>query len=137
MPARRVVIGNFGAVAGMGLRDILAGEGLEVVGHARPREVPGPPGERGVRDRNGERDVPETAGIVPLVNEVRPDVVVLDLDDESALEVAVQITSEFPAIKVVACSSEEPVMQVFPPFHHGESYLSQLTRAHLAQALHN
>jgi DNA-binding NarL/FixJ family response regulator len=118
MPARRVVIGDFGAVAGLGLRDILAGEGLEVVGHARERDVPEP-------------------GIVPLVNEVRPDVVVLDLDDESALEVAVQITSEFPAIKVVACSSEEPVMQVFPPFHHGESYLSQLTRAHLAQALHN
>ena len=122
------MIGNFGPVAGMGLRDILAGEGLEIVGHARPREIPG---------AARERDVSERPGIVPLVNEVRPDVVVLDLDDESALEVAVQITSEFPAIKVVACSTEEPVMQVFPPFHHGESYLSQLTRAHLAQALHN
>ena len=119
MTAHRVVIGDFGAVARMGLLDILADEGLEVVGDAYSREDPGA----------GE--------IVPLVNEVRPDVVVLDLDDESALEVAVQITSEFPAIKVVACSSEEPVMQVFPPFHHGESYLSQLTRAHLAQALHN
>jgi DNA-binding NarL/FixJ family response regulator len=117
MAARRVVMGDFGPVAGLGLRDILAGEGLDVVGHAR--------------------SAPVCAGIVPLLSEVRPDVVVLDLDDQSSLEVAIQITSEFPAIKVVACSSEEPVMQVFPPFHHGESYLSQLTRAELAQALHH
>lgn len=126
MSANRVVIGDFGAVARMGLLDLLAEEGLEVVGRAEGPESPG---------RTGERDRPSQEGIVSLVNEVRPDVVVLDLDDESALEVAVQITSAFPAIKVVACSSEEPVMQVFPPFHHGESYLSQLTRAHLAQAL--
>jgi DNA-binding NarL/FixJ family response regulator len=117
MATRRVVMGDFGAVAGLGLRDILAGEGLEVVGHARRHAV--------------------GAGIVPLLSEVRPDVVVLDLDDDGSLEVAMQITSEFPAIKVVACSSEEPVMQVFPPFHHGESYLSHLTRAELAQALHH
>jgi DNA-binding NarL/FixJ family response regulator len=117
MATRRVVMGDFGAVAGLGLRDILAGEGLEVVGHARCAAV--------------------GAGIVPLLSEVRPDVVVLDLDDDGSLEVAMQITSEFPAIKVVACSSEEPVMQVFPPFHHGESYLSHLTRAELAQALHH
>ena len=126
MTAHRVVIGDFGAVARLGLLDILADEGLEVVGRADA-------GERS--PEADERLVP--TNVVRLVNEVRPDVVVLDLDDESALEVAVQITSEFPAIKVVACSSEEPVMQVFPPFHHGESYLSELTRAHLAQALHN
>ncbi|MGH8976178.1 MAG: hypothetical protein ACRD0C_23560 [Acidimicrobiia bacterium] len=126
MPTHRVVIGDFGAVARLGLLDILAEEGLEVVGRADPEERP---------EATGGGVVPTR--IVGLVNEVRPDVVVLDLDDESALEVAVQITSEFPAIKVVACSSEEPVMQVFPPFHHGESYLSELTRAHLAQALHN
>ena len=128
MSADRVVIGDFGAVARLGLLDILAEEGLEVVGRAG---VPDRPGPAGKPPASG----PE--GIVDLVNEVRPDVVVLDLDDESALDVAVGITSEFPAIKVVACSSEEPVMQVFPPFHHGESYLSQLTRAHLAQALHH
>ena len=128
MSADRVVIGDFGAVARLGLLDILAEEGLEVVGRAAAPERPGPA---------GKRDVPGPEGTVGLVNKVRPDVVVLDLDDESALDVAVQITSEFPAIKVVACSSEEPVMQVFPPFHHGESYLSQLTRAHLAQALHH
>lgn len=126
MSVNRVVIGDFGAVARMGLLDILADEGLEVVGRAESPESPG---------GTGERDRPGSEGIVRLVNEVRPDVVVLDLDGESALEEAVQITSAFPAIKVVACSSEEPVMQVFPPFHHGESYLSQLTRAHLAQAL--
>ncbi|MGH9005547.1 MAG: hypothetical protein ACRDYV_20670 [Acidimicrobiia bacterium] len=126
MPVHRVVIGDFGAVARLGLFDLLSDEGLEVVGRTESPERP-----EAVVGRGG----PAPTEIVGLVSEVRPDVVVLDLDDESALEVAVQITSAFPAIKVVACSSEEPVMQVFPPFHHGESYLSQLTRADLAQAL--
>ncbi|MGH9039623.1 MAG: hypothetical protein ACRDZ3_05275 [Acidimicrobiia bacterium] len=128
MSPNRAVIGDFGAVARLGLLDILAEEGLEVVGRAGSRDSAG---------LSGEVDIRGAAAVVPLVSEVRPDVVVLDLDDESAQEVAIRITSEFPAIKVVACSSEEPVMQVFPPFHHGESYLSQLTRAQLAQALHN
>ena len=126
MARHRVVIGDFGAVARLGLLDILAAEGIEVVGRAESRSGSARPA-----------GLAEPERIVHVVSEVRPDVVVLDLDDDSALEVALQITSEFPAIRVVACSSEEPVMQVFPPFHHGESYLSQLTRAHLAQALHH
>ena len=56
-------------------------------------------------------------------------------DDEAVLTTAEEITSEFPAIKVIACSSEEPVMRVFPPFHHGESYASKLSAALLALAL--
>lgn len=119
---RRVMIGDFGAVARMGLREILGEHGLEVVGQAGS-------GESGT--------APGAGGIVPLVSEVRPDIVVLDLDDEASVEVAALITSEFPAIKVIACSSEEPLMQVFPPFHRGESYVSHLTRADLAQALKN
>ena len=55
--------------------------------------------------------------------------------DEEALGTAEEITSEFPAIKVIACSCEEPVMRVFPPFHHGESYASKLSAALLALAL--
>jgi len=108
----RVLIGQFGSVARMGLRELLDGQGIEVVAEA-------------------EWD----AGIVTYVNEVRPDVVLIDLDDELALEMASEITSEFPAIKVIACSCEEPVMRVFPPFHHGESYASKLSAALLALAL--
>jgi DNA-binding NarL/FixJ family response regulator len=109
---QRVLIGQFGTVARMGLRDILDGQGIEVVAEAESADV-----------------------IVACVSEVRPDVVVLDLDDEGVLDLAEEITSEFPAIKVIACSCEEPVMRVFPPFHHGESYASKLSAALLALAL--
>jgi hypothetical protein len=57
------------------------------------------------------------------------------LDDERVCDLAGEITSEFPAIKVIACSCEEPVMRVFPPFHHGESYASKLSASLLALAL--
>jgi len=108
----RVLIGQFGTVARMGLRELLDGQGIEVVAEAESAE-----------------------GILSAVSEVRPDVVVLDLDDDEVLGTASEITSEFPAIKVIACSCEEPVMRVFPPFHHGESYASKLSAEMLAQAL--
>ena len=108
----RVLIGQFGTVARMGLRELLDGQGIEVVAEAESAE-----------------------GIISSVSEVRPDVVVIDLDHEAALDTAERITSEFPAIKVIACSCEEPVMRVFPPFHHGESYASKLSAALLASAL--
>lgn len=111
---RRVLIGDFGMIARMGLRDLLADAGLEVVAESEATEE-----------------------IVARVNDVRPDVVVLDLDDEATPAVAGLIASEFPAIKVVACSSHEPVMQVFPPFHHGESYVSPMSRTVLVKALKN
>lgn len=110
----RVLIGDFGMIARMGLRELLDEEGLDVVAEA----------EIGT-------------GIIDCVSEVRPDVVLLDLETEGALDVASRIASEFPAIKVIVCSSEEPVMRVFPSFHHGESYGSRLTRALLARALQN
>lgn len=109
---QRVLIGGFGTVARMGLRELLDGQGVEVVAEPEP-------------DR----------GIVSCVSEVRPDVVVLDLDDDGAVKTAEEIASEFPAIKVIACSCEEPVMRVFPPFHHGESYASMLSAPLLALAL--
>ena len=109
---QRVLIGLFGSVARMGLRELLDGQDIEVVAEA---------------DSIKE--------IVLCVNEVRPDVVVIDLDAEEALDTAEEITSEFPSIKVIACSCEEPVMRVFPPFHHGESYASKLSAALLALAL--
>ena len=109
----RVVIGDFGAIARLGLREFLDQEGIEVVAE----------GETGSTD------------ILELLTEVRPDVVVLDLDDGDGLDAATAIASAFPAVKIIACSSQEPTMRVFPPFHHGESYESELTPSLLAQTV--
>jgi len=107
-----VLIGDFGAIARMGLREFLDEEGFEIV---------------------AEEDVP--GEILERLTEFRPDVVVLDLDTDGELEIAGMIASNFPAVKVIACSSEEPTMRVYPPFHHGEWYLSELTPRLLADAV--
>ena len=114
VPYRRVLIGDFAGVVGMGLRELLVEEGLEVfaAGETRPE-------------------------ILPRLSEVQPDVVLLDLDTEEALELATRISVAFPAMKVIACSSDEPIMRVFPPFHYGESYVAPFTRSLFAAALRN
>jgi AmiR/NasT family two-component response regulator len=111
---RRVLIGDFGVVARMGLRGLLDEEGLEVLEAAEMRP-----------------------GITPRPGQIQPDVVLLDLDAEDGPELAVRISSAFPAMKVIACSSDEPIMRVFPPFHYGESYIAPFTRVLFAAALRN
>ena len=108
----RVLIGDFGAIARLGLREFLDEEGFEVVAE---EQLPG--------------------AILERLTEFRPDVVVIDLDTAGGAEVASRIASNFPAVKVIACSSEEPRMRVYPPFHHGESYLSELTPRALADTV--
>ncbi len=110
---RRVLIGNVGSIARMGLEALLNCEHHELVGDSGSEEIIG------------------------RVYDVRPDIVLLDLDEDETPELAGTIASEFPSIKVIACSFEEPVMQVFPPFHHGESYVSEMSRSLLARALKN
>jgi AmiR/NasT family two-component response regulator len=112
VPFRRVLIGEFGVVARMGLRELLAEEGLEVLGAVGTRRE-----------------------IIPRLSEVQPDVVLLDLDTKDAPELAARISAAFPAMKVIACSSDEPIMRVFPPFHYGESYIAPFTRVLFAAAL--
>ena len=112
VPLRRVLIGDFGVVARMGLRELLAEEGLEVLGAAETRRE-----------------------IIPRLGEVRPDVVLLDLDAEDAPELAARISAAFPATTVIACSCDEPIMRVFPTFHYGESYTVPFTRVLFAAAL--
>lgn len=108
----RVLIGDFGVIARLGLREFLRERGFEVV---------------------AEKEAAD--GIIDRLTSVRPDVVVLDLDTDSARGLAARITSDFPSIKVVICSVEEPTMWVFPPFHHGEYYTSALSPALLAEAI--
>ena len=108
----RVLIGGFGAIARLGLRDVLDEEGFDVVA------------EQGAPDE-----------LFDLLTRVRPDVVLLDLDTDSSVEFAGRISTDFPAVKIIACSAEESTMRVFPPFHHGESYVSNLDPHALAETV--
>ena len=67
--------------------------------------------------------------------EVKSGEVILDLDSPDCPHIAQRISTTFPAIKVITCSSDEPVMRVFPAFHHGESYEAGLTLQALAAAI--
>jgi AmiR/NasT family two-component response regulator len=111
---RRVLIGDFGVIARMGLRRLLDDEGLDVLEAAGSRP-----------------------GILPRLSEVQPDVVLLDLDAEEVPALAARISSTFPSMTVIACSSAEPIMRVFPAFHHGESYIAPFTREQFAAVVNS
>jgi DNA-binding NarL/FixJ family response regulator len=107
-----VLIGGVGAITKLGLRDVLGQRGFAVV-----IEEGGP------------------SRIVSRIVAVKPSVVVLDLDAAGGLDFAERIAAAFPATKVIACSSEEPRMRVFPPFQRGRSYASRLTPERLVGAV--
>jgi DNA-binding NarL/FixJ family response regulator len=67
-----------------------------------------------------------TASLIDRVVEVVPDVVLLDLDADGSDQLARSISAGYPAVTVVACSSERPNMRVYPAFHRGESYVAPL-----------
>jgi CheY-like chemotaxis protein len=100
---RRVLIGEFGDIATMALRHVLEEEGLTVVGEAAG------------------------AAIVPLVEEVRPDVLLLDNDHPATDAIAAEVCARLPEVTVIAWSANEPLMRVYPVRHGGESQVSPLT----------
>jgi AmiR/NasT family two-component response regulator len=106
----RVLMGDFSALHRLGFEDILRVDGIELV---------------------------ETAGadVVGRLVEALPDVVVLDLDQHETPALVRRIVHEFPTVKVVACSSAQPMMRVFPPLHYGESYTTDLDPALLTSAI--
>lgn len=104
----RVLIGGFGALVRAGVEDLLRAACIEVL--------------------HSDGD------LVDRLVEDLPDAVVLNLDDEASVPLAARISTLFPALTVIACSSAEPMMRVFPRFHHGESYLSSLRYESLAAA---
>ncbi|MEO3815977.1 hypothetical protein [Plantactinospora sp. B24E8] len=106
----RVLMGDFGALHRLGFEEILRVDGIELV-------------------RASAADV--VGGLV----EALPDVIVLDLDQRDTPELVQRIVHDFPTVKVVACSSEQPMMRVFPPLHYGESYTSDLDPALLTSAI--
>jgi len=62
-----------------------------------------------------------------LLEDVRPDVVILDLDSDSASSSLSGLSARFPQIAVIACSADEALMMVFPVAHGGEFYVCPLT----------
>ena len=108
---RRVLIGKFGDIPGMALRRLLEQQGLTVAGEA------------------------VGADIIPLVDEARPDVLLLDLDDADTQRIAAQACARLPSLTVIAWSATEPVMRVFPAGRQGEPEVSPLTLDRLAEVL--
>lgn len=106
----RILLGDFGAVTRLGFEEALNIEGLQLV-------------------ESSADDLRER------VMAVLPDVVVIDLDRPDATALASGVVKTFPAVKVIACSSAEPTMRVFPPFHGGESYEIELSVDQLAAAV--
>jgi AmiR/NasT family two-component response regulator len=109
---RRVLVGLFEAIPRQGLLRLLEEEGFRVVAEAAP-----------------------ASDMIGLVAEVRPEIVVLDLEDSRTPDLAARLTAEFPSVTVIAWSAGEPTMRVYPPFHHGESYTAKLTVGALGAAL--
>lgn len=91
-------MGDFGAIVRLGLWDL-----FEECGDLVTEEA-------------------STADLIDRTTEVAPDVVVLDLDAAGSGPLARSISTSFPAVTVVACSSDRPRMRVYPAFHRGESY---------------
>ncbi len=106
----RVLMGDFSALARLGVEDLLRVDGIELV---RATGV----------------------DLVARLVEALPDVVVLDLDQGETPSLVQRIVHQFPSVKVVACSSAEPLMQVFLPLHYGESYTADLDPALLTSAI--
>lgn len=106
----RVLMGDFSALHRLGLQDILRSDGIELVEAA-------------------------DADVVDRLVEALPDVIVLDLDQHHVLDLVYRIVYLFPSVKVVACSSAQPLMRIFPPLHYGESYTTDLDPALLTNAV--
>lgn len=106
----RVLIGAFESVLRLGLKESLIEEGVDVVAESSL-----------------------STDTLDRLIETLPDVVVVDL--ATGEQLARKIATEYPAIKVIACSSGEPKMRVFPRFHRGESYTTELSPAALVAAV--
>ena len=107
----RVLIGEFGAIFRAGLADLLAEAGCDILSEDHA-----------------------TGGVLEQLANSQPDVVLLDLDSPGSEEVSRALSRTFPAVTVIACSSAALQMRVYPAFHDGESYLSQLSPDRLVQA---
>ena len=88
----RVLLGNLGPIMRLGMNRVLSEQGCHVV---------------------GQEDRP--SAIVGAAHRLRPDIVVLDLDNGSSYELAHLVRGASPETTVVLWAREEDLMQVFEP----------------------
>lgn len=110
-PVRRVVIGSFGAIARLGIQELLAQCDCRVVG-----------------------EEPDTASLAARVADLQPDAVVFDADLGDAAALADSLHDRFPDVAVVAVSSSRPEVRVYPA-RPQPPYTRALDREALAHAL--
>lgn len=88
----RVMLGNLGPMAQMGMRRLLSDDGIEVVG-----------------------DQLAFGSITPEVERLQPDIVVLDLDQTDSQQLSELVRMVRPHTKVVLWARTEDVMEVIDP----------------------
>jgi hypothetical protein len=102
-----VLLGNLEPMVRLGMSDVLAPDGIEVVA------------------------AQQSASIVAVAERLRPTAVVLALDDVSAGELGEQVRTAAPQTKVILWARDEQEMQVFDP----GSSMPRLIRSSLPEAL--
>ena len=91
-PGPSVLLGNLGPIMRLGMNRVLSEEGCQVVGH---------------EDR--------PSAIIGAAHRLRPDIVVLDLDNGSSYELAQLVRGASPETTVVLWAREEDLMEVLEP----------------------
>jgi DNA-binding NarL/FixJ family response regulator len=88
----RVLLGNLEPMIRLGMIDVLADDGIEVI---------------------GEEERPQA--LVLMAGRLRPDVVVLDLLQRSSRELAERVRTAWPGTKVILWGRDEDAMEVLDP----------------------
>jgi DNA-binding NarL/FixJ family response regulator len=91
-PGPSVLLGNLGPIMRLGMNRVLSEEGCRVV---------------------GQEDRP--SAIIGAAHRLRPDIVVLDLDNGSSHELARLVRGASPETTVVLWAREEDLMEVLEP----------------------
>jgi DNA-binding NarL/FixJ family response regulator len=91
-PRPSVLLGNLGPIMRLGMNRVLSEQGCQVV---------------------GQEDRP--SAIIGAAHRLRPDIVVLDLDNGSSRELAQLVRGASPETTVVLWAREEDLMEVLEP----------------------
>ena len=90
--APRVLLGNLGPIMVIGMAQVLAEDGADVIGQEK-----------------------HPSSIVTAAGRMRPDVVVLDLNTEGSRELSSRVQRVSPETKVILCDSDQDGMEVLDP----------------------
>ena len=107
-PGPRVLLGNLSPIMRLGMNRVLSEQGCHVV---------------------GQEDRP--SAIIGAAHRLRPDIVVLDLDNGSSRELAQLVRGASPETTVVLWAREEDLMEVLEP----ASSASRLVSAPIVERL--